>query len=134
MTNLWQNIKISKYMRSKLAVFVLSLARSVLALEILNLYGGWLVDRSKEVREGRKNRRIRCPQGENRPEALVLVLLGSGQGGLVHKPLDLEGPDTLNGHVGVVVSGIEGISELGMAEGQQRRDKPDGPADHRSGS
>ena len=125
---------VSKNMRSKLAVFVLSLARSVLALEILNLYGGWLVDRSKEVREGRKNRRIRCPQGENRPEALVLVLLGSGQGGLVHKPLDLEGPDTLNGHVGVVVSGIEGISVLGMAEGQQRRDDPDGPADHRSGS
>ena len=125
---------VSKNMRSKLAVFVLSLARSVLALEILNLYGGWLVDRSKEVREGRKNRRIRCPQGENRPEALVLVLLGSGQAGLVHKPLDLEGPDTLNGHVGVVVSGIEGISELGMAEGQQRRDDPDGPADHRSGS
>ena len=125
---------VSKNMRSKLAVFVLSLARSVLALEILNLYGGWLVDRSKEVREGRKNRRIRCPQGENRPEALVLVLLRSGQGGLVHKPLDLEGPDTLNGHVVVVVSGIEGISVLGMAEGQQRRDDPDGPADHRSGS
>ena len=124
---------VSKNMRSKLAVFVLSLARSVLALEILNLYGGWLVDRSKEVREGRKNRKIRFPQGEMcRPEALVLVLLGSGQGGLVHKPLDLEGPDTLDGHVVVViVSGIEGISEAGMAEWQQRRDEP---ADDRPGS
>ena len=126
---------VSKNMRSKLAVFVLSLARSVLALEILNLYGGWLVDRSKEVREGRKNRRIRCPQGENRPEALVLVLLGSGQDRLVHKPLDLEGPDTLDGHVVVVVvAGIEGVSPLGIAEGQQRRNEPDIPADHRPGS
>ena len=63
------------------------------------------------------------------------MLLGGGQDGLVHKPLDLEGLDTLDGHVVVVVvSGIEGISEAGMAEGQQRRDEPDGPADYRPGS
>ena len=122
-------------MRAKLAVFVLSLARSVLALEILDLDGGQLVDRSKEVGEavpirGRKNR---CSPAELcRPEALLGVLPGGGQDGLVHKPLDLEGPDTLDGHVVVVVvSGIEGISEAGMAEWQQRRDEP---ADHRPGS
>ena len=121
-------------MRAKLAVFVLSLARSVLALEILDLDGGQLVDRSKEVGEAVPIRgRNRCSLAELcRPEGLLGVLPGGGQAGLVHKPLDLEGPDTLDGHVVVVVvSGIEGISEAGMAEWQQRRDEP---ADHRPGS
>ena len=71
------------------------------------------------------------------PEFLPGRLPADGQNGLDQKPLDLEGLDSLDRLVVVVVvvgpsgelnrseSGIEGRGEAGMAEGQQSRDGPD---------
>ena len=126
-------------MRSKLSVFVLSLACSVRHLRSWTWTWTWLlVDRSQKVGEsvtsrGRKNS-WSLAEG-CRPEAPPRVLLGGGQDGFLHDPLKLEGLNTPGGHVSaVVVAGIEGISAEGMLERQQRRNEPDIPADHRPGS
>ena len=107
-------------------------------LDSESIGSGGLVDGSQKVGEAvlTRGRENSWSLAEGcLPEVLPRVLLGGGQEGLLHKPLDLEGPYCLDGQVVVVVvAGVEGSGLPSVDQRQQGGDAPDGTTEHRPGS